>query len=66
MLLTEEDDMYAHLISLLRDVLSLIPRPVVRIVDDDLSASVKEVPDDLFTSFQDLLPQFKSFLALSR
>lgn len=58
--------MYAHLISFLCNVPSLIPCTIVCVVDDDLPASVEEVPNDLFASHQYLLPKCKSFRALSR
>ena len=60
---TKENDMYLHLLSLLRDLLSLFLRSVIRIVDDDLPPGVEKVPDQLFTSLKSLLSQFYCFLA---
>ena len=53
---TQHDNMDPRIRELLRQRCPRLSRPVVCIVDDDLSTSVKEVPDDLFASFQDVLP----------
>ena len=61
---TKENDMDLHLLSLLRDLLSLFLRSVICVVDDDLPTGVEKVPDQLFTSLKSLLSQFYCFLAL--
>ncbi len=49
--------MYACLIEFLCEILTRLARPVVRIVDDDLSAGLKERPDRTLAPFPHALPQ---------
>ena len=55
------------LVELLSDGLTTLPCSIVRVVDDDLPATVEEVPYCLLTALEDLLPELdglRAFLSL--
>ena len=59
--------MDSSLVELLCDGVAAFPRPIVRIIDDDLSSCIEEVPDLLLASLRDHLPKLdrlRAFLSL--
>ena len=58
---TEHNDVDARFVELLRHRVTTFACPVVGVVDDDLSASIEEIPDKLLTSRDYLLPEGKRF-----
>lgn len=54
---TKHNDMYSGFVKSLSDRISHSGRPVVRVVDDDLSSAFEKVPYQLLTAFRDLLSQ---------
>lgn len=61
---TKENDVNTSLVELFRQCLPCFMTPVISIIYDDLSTSVEEVPDQLFTSSSNFLPECYSLFAL--
>lgn len=62
--LTKENDVNTSLVELFRQCLPCFMTPVISIIYDDLSTGVEEVPDQLFTSSSNFLPECYSLFAL--